>query len=72
MFEYELHLARREELQRTAGEWRLAQQAKAAQADRRAAERRAPRREPVRRGQDPADGSRSGRRRSRTLRPHGA
>jgi hypothetical protein len=72
MFEYELHLARRDELQRTADEWRLAQQAKAAQPDRRTSDRRTPRREPARRGQEPSDGSRLTRRRSRTLRPHGA
>ncbi|WUH90730.1 hypothetical protein OG900_11915 [Streptomyces sp. NBC_00433] len=48
MFGYELQQARRDELQRTADEWRLAQQAKAARAERRAAARRSTARSAVR------------------------
>jgi hypothetical protein len=48
MFGYELQQARRDELQRRADEWRLAQQAKAARAERRAAARRTTTRSAVR------------------------
>ncbi|SHM72237.1 hypothetical protein [Actinacidiphila paucisporea] len=48
MFGYELHQARRAELQRSADEWRLAQQARAGRAERRAAARRTTTRSAVR------------------------
>lgn len=74
MFEYELHLARRAELQRSAREWRLAQRAKAAQADRRASDRRsaAPVRQPSRSAQEPGEAPLPAHPGSRALRPHRA
>lgn len=55
MFGYEIEQARRDELQRRADEWRLAQQAKAARAGRRAAPRRSQARSAVRTDNEAAD-----------------
>jgi hypothetical protein len=55
MFGYELEQSRRDELQRSADEWRLAQQAKAARAGRRAAARRSPARSAARTDQEGAE-----------------
>ncbi|WP_327288562.1 hypothetical protein [Streptomyces sp. NBC_01198] len=70
MFGYELQQARRDELQRTADEWRLAQQAKAARAEQRAAARRSAARSAVRTDAEAAESPARGRRHS--LRPHSA
>lgn len=55
MFGYELELSRRDELQRRADEWRLAQQARAARAERRTAGRRSQARSAVRTDQEGAE-----------------
>jgi hypothetical protein len=70
MFGYEIEQARRDELQRRADEWRLAQQAKAARAERRAAARRSPARSAVRTDQEAAESPTRTRR--SVLHPHSA
>ncbi|MFG1809764.1 hypothetical protein [Streptomyces sp. NPDC049040] len=70
MFAYELHQVHRDELQRRADEWRLAQQAKAARAERRAAGRRSTARSAVRTDLEAAESPAGGRRHA--LRPHSA
>lgn len=70
MFAYELQEAHRADLQKRADEWRLAQQARAARAERRAAGRRAVARPAVRTDQEGAESPTPSRRAA--LRPHRA
>jgi hypothetical protein len=70
MFSYELHQAHRDELQRRADEWRLAQQAKASRAERRTAGRRSTAKSAVRTDQEAAESPARGRR--TPLHPHSA
>ncbi|WP_329174330.1 hypothetical protein [Streptomyces sp. NBC_01477] len=70
MFAYEMQQVRQAELRRSADEWRLAQQARAARVERRAPARRTTAGSAVRTDQEAAESTGRGRR--HTLRPHSA